>query len=65
MFNAVEGVINHHILSLHHVNETVPRESWIYWDIAFTRIMLAAGWLLLRQGERETPAAVEVKGVPR
>jgi uncharacterized membrane protein len=65
LFNTVEGIINHHVLGIHHVNETVARESWVYWDIAFTfsgLVMLAAGWLLLRQGERETAEAEAVRG---
>jgi uncharacterized membrane protein len=57
LFNTVEGIINHHLLGLHHVNETVARNQWLYWDIAFTLsglAMLAAGWWLTKQGERET-----------
>ena len=60
IFNAAEGVINHHLLGIHHVNETVARAHWIYWDIGFTLsgiIMLAAGWALMKQGERESVAA--------
>jgi uncharacterized membrane protein len=59
-FNLVEGAIDHHLLGLHHVNETVPREQWIYWDIAFLvwgAAMLVAGWFLLRRGRREISAA--------
>lgn len=57
-FNLVEGLINHQVLGLHHVNETVPREQWIYWDIGFLiwgGTMLGGGWLLKRSGQRETP----------
>jgi uncharacterized membrane protein len=56
LFNLVEGTVNHHILGLHHVNETVPREQWLYWDLAFLiwgAAMLAGGWWLLRAGRRE------------
>jgi uncharacterized membrane protein len=55
IFNLVEGTINHHLLGLHHVNETVPREQWVYWDIGFLAwgaAMLAGGWLLLRVDRR-------------
>ena len=58
VFNLVEGLINHQLLGLHHVNETVPREQWIYWDIGFLLwgfVMLIAGWLLLRAGRKESP----------
>ena len=51
LFNLVEGTINHHLLGLHHVNETVPREQWIYWDIGFLlwgAAMVGVGWPWLR-----------------
>jgi uncharacterized membrane protein len=57
IFNVVEGIIDHHLLGLHHVNETVPRDQWIYWDIGFLiwgALMLLGGWLLWRTGKRET-----------
>lgn len=59
IFNLVEGVVNHHLLGLHHVNETVPREQWIYWDIGFLvwgALMLGGGWLLLRAWPKPIPA---------
>jgi uncharacterized membrane protein len=55
-FNLVEGTINHHVLGLHHVNETVPEAQWIYWDLAFLAwgaAMLLVGWGLLRPRARE------------
>jgi uncharacterized membrane protein len=57
VFNLVEGVVNHHILGIHHVNETVPTEQWAYWDVGFLiwgAAMLLGGWFLWRQGWRET-----------
>lgn len=59
IFNVVEGLINHQLLGLHHVNETVPREQWIYWDIGFLvwgAAMIIGGWLLLKHGQEETRA---------
>lgn len=58
IFNTVEGIIDHHILGVHHVNETVPRDQWLLWDIGFTVwgiAMIVAGWLIVRAGQRETP----------
>jgi uncharacterized membrane protein len=58
LFNIVEGVVDHHLLGLHHVNETVPRERWIWWDLGFLAwgaLMLAGGLALLRRGRAETP----------
>jgi uncharacterized membrane protein len=54
-FNVIEGLINHHLLGLHHVNETVPPEQWIWWDLGFLAwgaLMWIGGWWLKRSGER-------------
>jgi uncharacterized membrane protein len=58
IFNFVEGVVNHHWLGIHHVNETVPKEQWHLWDYAFTAsglIMIAVGWMVYRLGRQESP----------
>lgn len=55
-FNLVEGVINHQILGIHHVNESAPEDQWIWWDLGFLlwgAAMLIGGWYLARAGERE------------
>jgi uncharacterized membrane protein len=52
-FNVVEGVVDHHLLGLHHVNETVPRSQWIWWDLGFLAwgaAMLIGGWAIWRRG---------------
>ena len=57
VFNLVEGIIDHHLLGLHHVNETVPPEQWIYWDAGFLiwgAAMVVIGWFLLQAGQRDT-----------
>lgn len=56
-FNVVEGLIDHHFLGLHHVNEVVDPNSWLYWDLGFLAwgaAMLIAGYYLLRRGQRES-----------
>ena len=56
LFNLVEGLVAHHLLGIHHVNETVPPEQWVYWDIGFLvwgAMMLIGGWVLYRDGRRE------------
>ena len=55
IFNLVEGLVDHHLLGIHHVNETVAPDQWIYWDLAFLAwgaLMLLIGWFLLKTGER-------------
>ena len=57
-FNLVEGVVNHHLLGLHHVNETAPPEQWLYWDVGFLicgAAMLLAGCALYQAGKRQSP----------
>ena len=67
LFNLVEGTINHHVLGLHHVNETAPREQWIYCDIGFLvwgAAMLMGGLYLLKRGQKETEARAAVASGP-
>lgn len=48
LFNLVEGVIDHHILQIHHVR-TGPNE--LAWDLAFLAfgvVLLAVGWAVAR-----------------
>lgn len=56
IFNLVEGVIDHQILKLHRVNETVPDEQRIFWDIGFLlwgAAMVIMGAAMTRAGKRE------------
>lgn len=51
VFNLVEGVINHHLLAIHHVRSG-PDQLW--WDLGFLAVgvvLIAGGWLLQRSGE--------------
>jgi uncharacterized membrane protein len=60
-FNLVEGVIDHHILGIHHVRDDLGGP--IGWDLAFLgwgAVFLGAGWYLLQQG-RKTMTTVEVE----
>jgi uncharacterized membrane protein len=62
IFNLVEGTINHHLLGIHHVNETVPRGQWVYWDLGFLAwgaVMLVVGWMLLRTGQATSQVSDE------
>jgi uncharacterized membrane protein len=55
-FNCVEGLINHQLLGVHHVNETVSEAARIFWDIGFLlwgAAMLTGGWMLIQSGKNE------------
>lgn len=61
-FNVLEGVIDHQILGVHHVNEQVPASDLMMWDMAFLAwgaSMVIGGWLLFRSGrQRQAGAAM-------
>ncbi len=49
VFNLVEGIVNHHLLGIHHVRGG-PHQLW--YDLgflAFGAVLVAAGWLLQRR----------------
>lgn len=51
LFNLVEGLVDHILLGVHHVNERVPADERIYWDLgllALSGAVLAIGVSLLR-----------------
>jgi uncharacterized membrane protein len=64
LFNLVEGIVDHHLLGVHHVRHG-PGEVW--WDLAFLAlgvVLILGGWLLQRSGrpvdlcgERDSTAA--------
>jgi uncharacterized membrane protein len=52
IFNLVEGVVDHHLLTIHHVRDDVADPLW--WDLgflAFGALVLVAG-LALRNSHR-------------
>jgi uncharacterized membrane protein len=60
-FNLVEGIIDHEVLGVHHVNEIVAQSQQIYWDTGFLvwgLAMIAVGWAMVRTG-RQKAAYVE------
>jgi len=55
LFNLVEGVVDHHVLGIHHVNEAAPPDQWLLWDLGFLALgalLVVAGLALVRAGRR-------------
>ena len=53
LFNLVEGIVDHHLLGVHHVRDDLGAP--LAWDLAFLALgaaLLAGGWLLHRRGLR-------------
>jgi uncharacterized membrane protein len=52
-FNVVEGVVDHHVLGLHHVREVEDPLAWDLGFLAFGALLVLAGLLLARGRVRE------------
>jgi len=52
LFNVVEGLIDHHILNIHHVYEALGPSAWDWGFLAWGAVMILTGWLLIRSGSR-------------
>lgn len=55
LFNLVEGVVDHHLLGVHHVRSGPNQLAYDLGFLAWGAIMLIVGWLLVRAGWRERP----------
>ena len=56
LFNLVEGLVDHHILGIHHVHETGNQTSWDLAFLVFGALLVIAGWTLTRS-QRSLSAA--------
>jgi MYXO-CTERM domain-containing protein len=52
LFNVVEGVVDHHLLGVHHVLERLGPSMWDYAFLAWGAAMLAVGALTVRRPRR-------------
>ena len=52
LFNLVEGLVDHHILGIHHVRETGNQTAWDLAFLAVGTLLAIAGWALVRPDER-------------
>lgn len=62
LFNFVEGLVDHQILGLHHVNETAPKSQWPAWDYGFLLIG-GVGFLVVGAVLARRPVAGTASGV--
>lgn len=53
LFNVVEGIVDHHILGIHHVREGGNETAWDLAFLAFGALLIAGGWALARSADRE------------
>ena len=53
LFNFVEGVIDHHILNIHHVVERLGQSVFDYAFLASGVIFIIAGWMAIRSASND------------
>jgi uncharacterized membrane protein len=54
LFNLVEGVIDHHVLHVHHVVESLGVSKWDYVFLASGVVMILLGWVVIRSSQMTT-----------
>jgi uncharacterized membrane protein len=47
LFNLIEGVINHHLLAIHHVREGPHQMVYDLTFLGFGGLLLMAGWVVV------------------
>ena len=52
LFNLVEGLIDHHLLQLHHVYEPMGLSMWDYGFLLWGAAMVLGGWAFARREAR-------------
>jgi uncharacterized membrane protein len=51
LFNLIEGIVDHHLLGLHHVRTGGDELAWDIGFLAFGGVLVGAGWLISRDGK--------------
>ncbi len=54
LFNLVEGVIDHHLLGLHHVHPGLNQFAWDVGFLGFGAVLVISGWSLIWGGQGDT-----------
>jgi uncharacterized membrane protein len=63
LFNLIEGIVDHHLLGIHHVRSGPDQVAWDLAFLAFGAVLVVGGWMLTRPTPRQRttarPVAVE------
>lgn len=59
-FNLIEGLIDHHILGIHHVKSGPNQLAWDLGFLVIGAVLAVVGWILLRDGQRDV-TTTEIK----
>lgn len=64
LFNVVEGILDHHVLGMHHVR---PGANEVAWDVAFLifgAVLIVGGILAIRRGRSDTATLGDLRMPP-
>jgi uncharacterized membrane protein len=57
-FNLVEGLIDHHLLGIHHVRDDLGAPlGWDLGFLAFGALLVFVGWAMVRSGRAQAPSS--------
>jgi uncharacterized membrane protein len=48
LFNLIEGIVDHHLLGIHHVRSGPDQMAWDLAFLAFGAVLVVVGWMLAR-----------------
>jgi uncharacterized membrane protein len=66
LFNLVEGIVDHHLLGIHHVREDVANVlAWDLGFLAFGAILVAIGWAMIQSTRSAVPELERINAVDR
>jgi uncharacterized membrane protein len=54
LFNTVEGLVDHHVLGVHHVVEALGLSAFDWAFLGSGLVLIAGGWALVRRGAHRT-----------
>jgi len=57
LFNLIEGIVDHHLLGIHHVRSGPDQLAWDLAFLAFGAALVIGGWMLTRPTPRPRMAA--------
>ena len=60
LFNLIEGIVDHHLLQIHHVRQVGDVDNVLLWDLSFLAVgalLLTGGLALYHRGQRTLPTA--------
>ncbi len=63
VFNVVEGIVDHHVLGIHHVRDDLGGPlSWDLGFLAFGAVLIGVGWVVHQRGLRALQAQADDEG---